>query len=52
MNFGQIARPVQPPNLIFYKAIATNQAPVTHAHNPSYLGGRDQEDHGLKPTQA
>jgi hypothetical protein len=22
---------------------------VAHACNPSYLGGRDQEDHGLKP---
>jgi hypothetical protein len=27
-------------------------APVAHACNPSYLGGRDQEDHGLKPAQA
>jgi hypothetical protein len=25
-------------------------APVSHAYNPSYLGGKDQEDHGLKPT--
>jgi hypothetical protein len=25
---------------------------VAHACNPSYLGGRDQEDHGLKPAQA
>jgi hypothetical protein len=23
---------------------------VAHACNPSYLGGRDQEDHGLKPA--
>jgi hypothetical protein len=29
-----------------------SQAPVAHAYNPSYSGGRDQEDHGLKPTQA
>jgi hypothetical protein len=29
-----------------------SQAPVAHAYNPSYLGGRDQEDHGLKPAQA
>jgi hypothetical protein len=28
------------------------QAPVAHACNPSYSGGRDQEDHGLKPVQA
>jgi hypothetical protein len=26
--------------------------PVAHACNPSYLGGRDQEDHGSKPAQA
>jgi hypothetical protein len=28
------------------------QTPVVHACNPSYSGGRDQEDRGLKPTQA
>jgi hypothetical protein len=28
------------------------QAPVAHACNPSYSGGRDQEDQGLKPAQA
>jgi hypothetical protein len=26
--------------------------PVAHACNPTYSGGRDQEDHGLKPAQA
>jgi hypothetical protein len=25
--------------------------PVAQACNPSYSGGRDQEDHGLKPAQ-
>jgi hypothetical protein len=25
---------------------------VTHICNPSYSGGRDQEDHSSKPTQA
>jgi hypothetical protein len=25
-----------------------NRAPVAHICNPSCLGGRDQEDHGLK----
>jgi hypothetical protein len=29
-----------------------SQAPGAHTCNPSYLGGRDQEDHSLKPTQA
>jgi hypothetical protein len=24
---------------------------VAHAYNPSYSGGRDQEDHGSKPAQ-
>jgi hypothetical protein len=28
------------------------QAVVDHACNPSYSGGRDQEDHGSKPAQA
>jgi hypothetical protein len=28
------------------------RAPVAHAYNPSYSGGRDQEDRGLKPVQA
>jgi hypothetical protein len=26
--------------------------PVAHAYNPSYLGGRVQEDCGSKPAQA
>jgi hypothetical protein len=26
--------------------------PVVHACNPSYMGGQDQEDHGLRPAQA
>jgi hypothetical protein len=30
----------------------TSQARVTHACNPSYSGGSDQEDHGSKPAQA
>jgi hypothetical protein len=28
------------------------RVPVTHTYNPSYTGGRDQEDHGLKPPWA
>jgi hypothetical protein len=27
-------------------------APVAQAYNPSYSGGRDQEDWGMKPAQA
>jgi hypothetical protein len=30
----------------------TSQALVAHTHNPSYLGGRDQEDGGSKPAWA
>jgi hypothetical protein len=29
-----------------------SQASVAHAYNPSYSGGRDQEDHGSKPIWA
>jgi hypothetical protein len=29
-----------------------SNAPVAHAYYPSYLGGRNQEDHGSKPAQA
>jgi hypothetical protein len=25
---------------------------VAHIYNPSYSGGRDQDDHNLKPAQA
>jgi hypothetical protein len=39
--------------LFFYSKCFTNfsQAPVAHACNPSYSGGRHQEDHSLKPAQ-
>jgi hypothetical protein len=29
-----------------------NQVPVAHVCNPSYSGGRDQEDYGSNPAQA
>jgi hypothetical protein len=32
--------------------IGFNQAPLAHTCNPSYSGGRNQEDHGSKPAQA
>jgi hypothetical protein len=28
----------------------TSQVPVAHTYNPSYTGGRDQEDRGSKPV--
>jgi hypothetical protein len=33
------------------KVTFPSQASVVHACNPSYLGGRDQEDRDSKPTQ-
>jgi hypothetical protein len=32
--------------------LRSGRAPVTHACNPSYAGGRDQEDGGSKPARA
>jgi hypothetical protein len=37
---------------LIIKKTFTNQALVAHPCNPSYSGGRDQEDHGSKTTQA
>jgi hypothetical protein len=34
------------------KEMKVCQVPVAHACNPSYSGGSDQEDHGLKPAWA
>jgi hypothetical protein len=30
--------------------MGASRAPVAHACNPRYSGGRDQEDHSLKPA--
>jgi hypothetical protein len=35
---------------LFFKKTKRCQALVVHAYNPSYFGGRDQEDCGSKPT--
>jgi hypothetical protein len=34
------------------KKMTIGQVLVAHTCNPSYSGGRDQEDHDLKPTRA
>jgi hypothetical protein len=34
------------------KLLTLAGAPMAHSCNPSCLGGRDQEDHGLKPSGA
>jgi hypothetical protein len=31
---------------------SNSQAPVAHTCNPSYSGGRDQENQGSKPAQS
>jgi hypothetical protein len=35
---------------IILKNFILGQAPVAHACNPSYSGGRDQEDHSSQPA--
>jgi hypothetical protein len=35
-----------------HTTIKDHWAPVAHTYNPSYSGGRDQEDHGSKPARA
>jgi hypothetical protein len=37
---------------ITFKSMPNSRALVAHAYNPSYSGGRDQEDHGSKPAWA
>jgi hypothetical protein len=37
---------------LYHKKKSSSWAPVAHACNPSFLGGRDQEDLGSKPVQA
>jgi hypothetical protein len=37
---------------VVFIEITQDQALVAHACNPSYSGGRDEEDHGLRPARA
>jgi hypothetical protein len=37
-----------PLRIIFFES----RVLMAHAYNPSYSGGRDQEDHGSKPAPA
>jgi hypothetical protein len=37
---------------VLERILILGQALVAYAYNPSYSGGRDQEDHSLKPAQA
>jgi hypothetical protein len=44
--------PCSTDNLAYIKILQHGQAAVVQACNPSYSGGRDQEDHSLKPAGA
>jgi hypothetical protein len=49
----QIAlRQMQNGESVNYRKPITNQALVAHIYNPSYSGGRDEEDRSSKPAQA
>jgi hypothetical protein len=37
--------------ILFSERHCSSRAPVAHASNPSYSGGRDQEHHSSKPAQ-
>jgi hypothetical protein len=37
---------------MWFKMYFTNQVSVTLTCNPTHSGGRDKEDHSLKPAQA
>jgi hypothetical protein len=37
---------------VTYTIILSSWVPMAHACNPSYSGGRDQEDYGSKPAWA
>jgi hypothetical protein len=43
---------MHPSDLRGFKKNSGGRALVAHACNPSYSGGRDQEDNSLKPAQA
>jgi hypothetical protein len=44
--------PLQPPGPSLAQESQESWVPVAQTCNPSYSGGRDQEDHGSKPAQA
>jgi hypothetical protein len=37
-------------SIMIFKINGCSQTPVAHTYNPSYSGGRDQEDCDLKPA--
>jgi hypothetical protein len=41
-----------PTNSVQMLRIHSKPGTVVHAYNVSYLGGRDQEDHSLRPAWA
>jgi hypothetical protein len=46
------AQKVRVLSMEFFQKWHAGWTPVAHTCNPSYSGGRDQEDHGSKPAQA
>jgi hypothetical protein len=49
-SLGHIARPCLKKSKTSIQN-AKGWEPVAHVYNPSYSGGKDQEDHDLKPAQ-
>jgi hypothetical protein len=52
MMFSLLKTCLEFPVVINLETKLLGQVLVAHACNPSYSGGRDQEDQGLKPAQA
>jgi hypothetical protein len=50
-NTNGILRTLKPDEVTIRRGMGS-QTPVAHTCNPSYSGGRDQEDGGLKPAWA
>jgi hypothetical protein len=46
------AKPYRDTSKYSVQELPSSQAPVAHAYNPSYSGGRDQKDRSLKPARA
>jgi hypothetical protein len=50
--YKAVSKPVPPQFSVSLKVINLSQALEAHSCNLSYSGGRDLEDHSLKPAQA
>jgi hypothetical protein len=53
MGYSRITKPkFTHVDVVDIKMFTCRWAPMAHIYNPSYSGGRDQEDQGLKSAQA